>query len=278
MEPVKPLGAEARGCLDAFRGEVPAPAAFEDNWRRLTAAVDAHDDHAGPDSFLPARSGSSDSVRRFAIAAGLAVAIAAAVLLLLRGTMDVATALGSRSDDRLEAVDQVEGTGEHSGAARDRSARPRAAIEPAIEPTIEPTVEPAVEAPRPDTAVPQGTDAAESAPRAPGEPARTTGQTGSEPEPATTQSDAARLAEETRLLREAREALARGEPRAAIAPLTEHEMRFPDGVLLEERMLYRAITRCRLTAPDPAETAAFARRFPRSPHAPRVRSECGEAP
>lgn len=85
-------------------------------------------------------------------------------------------------------------------------------------------------------------------------------------------SSAASLAAERSLLDEARHALARGEPRAGLAPLEQHAARFPKGILTEER---EALTVRVLAALGNASAAAsraenFHRRFPNSLFTPAV--------
>lgn len=271
MEPVNPLGAEARARLAAYRREMPSTAAFQRDWARITAAIDdadhVTDDHDGApiDDLDAAPTARHDSTRRWAIAAGLAFAIAAAVLLLLRGVIGAATALGLRSPAPMEAVDRAAEPPEHASRARQPGARSEAAS------TLARTPDPAADDARGEAEAADAED--------PIAPAATPSATPPGPAPVPTASaerDAARLAEETALLREAREALAAGDREGALRSLDLHEQRFPAGALLEERMLYRAIAGCRGGEPEPAE--AFVRRFPRSPHAPRVRRECGQAP
>lgn len=272
MEPVNPLGPEARACLQAYRREMPAAAAVARDWSRIRAAIDDRDDVDDIDDIDDA----SDelhavaidpraSVGRWALATGLAFAIAAAVLLLLRGVIDATTALGEGAPTPMEAVDHAEDDGsERTLQSRRASAQSRVATQ--ASPPNSP--QPASGVGTPQTRVPSASPAAAT----PSSPALALPDSGNaSPDP-----NAARLAEETRLLRAAREALAADDPEAALRSLADHERRFPDGALLEERMLYRAIARCRGGESEAAD--AFLRRFPKSPHAPRVRSECGESP
>lgn len=263
MEPVNPLGPEARACLQAYRREMPTAAAFARDWSRVRSAIDdrADIDDASDDLHAVALD-PRGSAGRWAVATGLAFAIAAAVLLLLRGVIGAATALGVRGPAPMEAVD-------HAQEDSSRQARTRAARAEATTASAGPDATRAV----------AGAEAVDHV-----QPPRvsSTPVTISSPAPApdgtiaTTEHDAAQLAEETRLLREAREALAAGDAEAALRSLAAHEREFPEGALVEERMLYRAIARCRSEDTEPA--ADFLRRFPKSPHAPRVRSECGAAP
>jgi hypothetical protein len=85
---------------------------------------------------------------------------------------------------------------------------------------------------------------------------------------------ASRLREEARVLRDAREALRRGDPASAFAALEVARTEFAGGMLGEER---EALTIELLAKSGQRETArqrarAFLRSFPRSAHAERVRS------
>lgn len=289
MDPVNPLGADARACLDAYRRQVPAAASFRRDWSRVAAAIEQPEDddasfepRPGPGPEIAVRP-DRGALGRVAIAAGLAVAIAAAVLLLLRGVIGAATALGVNGAAPVEAIDRaVDDDGERVGRVRTAGTRSQSVGETSTLKDDGDTAEreadtaPASTAevpPSPATSTARAIDpAGTTSPSTARDPA------GAADPVATSSHDAARLAEETQLLRAAREALAAGDPKDALRSLADHEERFPDGALVEERMLYRAIARCRSGAPDPAEAAAFLRRFPTSPHAPRVKNECGHTP
>jgi len=91
--------------------------------------------------------------------------------------------------------------------------------------------------------------------------------------PSPTASDAnSSLAIERRLLDEARQALARGEPQAGLAPLDRHAKRFPKGVLTEEREALAVRLLAALGQNDAATARAenFHRRFPNSLFTPAV--------
>ena len=66
------------------------------------------------------------------------------------------------------------------------------------------------------------------------------------------------LAEETRLLRQARAALGQGEPQRALAVLSEYARAHPSGQLTEEADAVRTIAKCRL---QPTEGRELARSF-----------------
>ena len=84
------------------------------------------------------------------------------------------------------------------------------------------------------------------------------------------------LAEEVRLLRDARAALDRDEPARALVSLDAHASRFPRGTLYEERLATRVLAMCALGRIDAARLAAqeLERAAPRSPHLGRVRASC----
>ena len=84
------------------------------------------------------------------------------------------------------------------------------------------------------------------------------------------------LAEEVRLLREARAALDRGDTSRVLASLDEHASRFPRGTLYEERLATRVLALCAMGRIDAARLAAqeLERAAPRSPHLVRVRASC----
>ena len=88
------------------------------------------------------------------------------------------------------------------------------------------------------------------------------------------------LAEEVRLLRDARSALDREEAAQALRVLNEHEKRFQRGTLYEERLATRVQALCALGLVDGARSAAqeLERVAPRSPHLARVRASCVAKP
>jgi len=98
------------------------------------------------------------------------------------------------------------------------------------------------------------------------------------PPPAAETADS--LAEEVRLLREARAALDRADPSRALGLLDVHASRFPRGTLYEERLATRVLAFCALGRIDAARLAAqeLERASPRSPHLGRVRASCIAAP
>jgi hypothetical protein len=85
------------------------------------------------------------------------------------------------------------------------------------------------------------------------------------------------LAEETRLVGGADEALRGGDPTRALALLDEHAKNFKDGILAEERAAERVTALCKLGRVGDARDEAdrFLRTIPDSPLAVNVRASCG---
>ena len=90
--------------------------------------------------------------------------------------------------------------------------------------------------------------------------------------PAVSAEPATSLAAERRLLDQARQALARGEPAAGLAPLEVHGKQFPKGVLTEEReaLAVRLLAALGNQAAALARADNFHRRFPQSLFTPAV--------
>jgi len=81
---------------------------------------------------------------------------------------------------------------------------------------------------------------------------------------------------ELELVRAAEEDLHRGNPGRALEILAEHERRFPDGMLWEEREVTRILALCQIgnAAAARAQAQRFIVRAPASPFADRVRQGC----
>jgi hypothetical protein len=86
--------------------------------------------------------------------------------------------------------------------------------------------------------------------------------------------EAAALAAETALLREADRALRAGDNATALARLDEHATRFPHGVLEPERTAERLIVLCELGVADARDVSQFLSTHAGSPLAARVRRAC----
>lgn len=84
------------------------------------------------------------------------------------------------------------------------------------------------------------------------------------------------LAQELRLLRSAQLALERSDAGQALALLERHTMRFPKGVLRQERLAAQAVTLCMLGRTQEAKESMhqLARIAPNSPHLTRLRTSC----
>ncbi len=88
------------------------------------------------------------------------------------------------------------------------------------------------------------------------------------------------LAEEVKMLREARSALDRGDVRRALELVDAHEAQFSRGTLYEERLATRVQALCASGHADAARATAeeLLRAAPRSPHLTRVRTSCVASP
>jgi len=123
-----------------------------------------------------------------------------------------------------------------------------------------------------------------SAPRARSSAPRSTNEPGTEPrgepksgpEAGPAGSTVAALGEESRLIRDARRALREGDAATALQRMTEHQERFRDGQLVQERQALRIIALCKLDRVEQAqrEATVFTSRWPNSPHGARIRASC----
>jgi type IV secretory pathway VirB10-like protein len=103
---------------------------------------------------------------------------------------------------------------------------------------------------------------------APGKPAPGARTAGAAPVTAET------LAEETRLLREADQALRSGNAARALSLLDEHQSRFPRGVLSPARRAERLLARCQLGHVDAKAVQAYLASHPGSAFVTRIRDAC----
>lgn len=85
------------------------------------------------------------------------------------------------------------------------------------------------------------------------------------------------IRQEVALLSKAQAALSRGRPQEALAALSEHALRFPRGVLTEERVATRARTLCALGRMQEAQTELrrMQKLNPSSAYLARARESCG---
>lgn len=131
---------------------------------------------------------------------------------------------------------------------------PEAVTPPALnEPAVVAPAEPAAAAPAEKAASPQRAAQASAAPTA---------------------VSAETLAEETRLIREADQALRAGNASRALTLLDEHQSRFPRGVLAPERSAERLLARCKLGNVDAKAAQAYLSSHPSSAFAARIRDAC----
>jgi hypothetical protein len=95
-------------------------------------------------------------------------------------------------------------------------------------------------------------------------------------EPSDAAAPSARVGEETALMRRAHAALRAGDANRALSLLRDHAVRFPGGILAEERSAELVSTLCQLGRRAEAEREArrFLRELASSPLAPSVRASC----
>lgn len=142
------------------------------------------------------------------------------------------------------------------------------------EPVAAPPVEPPAVAPM----------AARAPVAAPRNVTRTAEPSSPEPElavsPSRKQAPVDPLAEEVAILSRATSALRAGKPSEGLRLLNEHQRKFPNGRLAEERRAARIQALCALgnRAEAEAELARLAQSSPRSPHLARAQRACGFTP
>jgi len=88
-------------------------------------------------------------------------------------------------------------------------------------------------------------------------------------------ANAETLADETRLLRDADQALRAGNAQRALSLLDEHASRYPRGVLAPERSAERMLARCKLGQVEAKAAQAYLASHANSAFAPRIRDACG---
>ena len=136
--------------------------------------------------------------------------------------------------------------------------------------------EPIAAIPSPDTsATPPAIDSRPSPPARPvSREAISPSEPASSPIPATPLTS---LEKETRLLRDADDALKAGDPERALRLLADLEARFPDSALTSERSAERVFALCMAGRKDEARDAArvFLSNESTGPLATRVRASCG---
>jgi hypothetical protein len=240
-----PLTPGARAVVDAARsGDEPGAGDRERVRAKVLAAIAAGGAAgAGAAGHASAATSAGSATAGGALAAKLAM-IAIAVAGVATGAY-----LALRSPDR---------------AAEQMPAPSVSALPP--EPQPEPEVAPAITA---DAAIEMGPeDVPDPSPAKP----RAT----KKKDPAPTLSPADSLREERALIARASDALRDGDAAAALTAVKEHQRRFPDGMLIEERSAARVQALCALgrTADGTSAREAFLARWPRSVHAAKVRVAC----
>lgn len=234
------LSPEAAALLRRYRAARPGAGGAQRNYREVLSRVAVRE----------AKPMQGDSWQR-QLLWGLAAAAAAALLLVVVDAVLPAAqtaAEGTPTGRPSEALDGAIKDGNAGSTVKSVDARPKPAAEPEPEPERAALAQPApgAKSPSPELV-----------------PDRPVGPAG--------------LAEETRLLRLAREAMRSGDLATARVALDEHARRFSRGALAEDRSAYDVVLRCR--SEDPAakkHRGAFERAYPRSPHAPRIAEACGE--
>jgi hypothetical protein len=248
--PLDELDADALAMLRAFRKQERIPADVHDRvWNRVQADV------AAP----PVR-----WLRRSAV---LGVLAAAAVALLWIGR----EALEAEPDVPAIQAGYEHGAASPGGQVERRAPEATVRGHEGDEPRSPSSVEPEAAEPAAPELAPSrsGADRRGSA-----SPERRRAATEPAPEPALGST----LAEENRLLAQARAALIDERPEQALARLADHARRFPDGVLAEERQALRAVALCEAgrNAEGDAAASSFLREHPQAALAQRVRSACLE--
>ncbi len=129
---------------------------------------------------------------------------------------------------------------------------------------VAPTPAPAVKVAEPEAVEPSSEPSASAA------PGRSASPVGELPKPGI------EIRQEVALLSKAQAALSRGRPQEALAALSEHAARFPQGALTEERAATRARTLCALgrTREAEAELKRMAKLNPASAYLARARESC----
>lgn len=260
-----PVSDEARALLDEFAAQRPAPARAEDNWAAVQAKLAGaprpllvdEDAESGDDASVddgPHHGGPEWS--RWVVSAAVSVAIAAAVLLALRVVVGAGRSARSEAVGvGTQAADAVKGKAGAQATPR-APAKTRRTATKATAPTE--TTSPA--------------PAAAPTVHTPAEPARTKAAA-APPEARAPAPSASALAAETKLLVQARTALAEDRFADARGLAARHRREYPQGAMREEVGAIAAIASCRDGQGQDA-ARGFLKAYPSSPHAPRVRAAC----
>ena len=243
-----------RDLIDGEREElVPPRGAKKKTWRRVSSSV-------AMGAPLPA---DPTMVSTPMLAAKSALPWAKGLMVLALGGV---VGLGAYAAGGLSEDDEAPPVVEKAAAA------PRAAKEPPAAPGPKaPAPTPAVIAPTEPEPVPapEPLDATVNIERPSAPTPTSAARAVDEPEPS-------QLAEETRLIAQARRHLRNGSPRAALAPLADHAERFAKGQLAEDRMALSARAHCEAgdVTTGLEKAAALGRAFPSSSHMSRIERAC----
>lgn len=232
--------------LSRYRLTHPGPGHAADNWARVQARV-AGDRRPAPRA----------RPRLQWWTAGAALAIAAALLLLLRTLLVAFSVRPAEADGASQSVDRH--LGDPTGGTAVRAGPPLHDAPITSDPATTPA-EPGRDAGTVDAIPPRVS-------------ARTSTRPPVSPAPA---SDGVPGSDEVELIGRARRALARGDLEALGAALDDHAQRYPGGVLAEERLAYAVQLACRRGDRDRDDLrTSFTRRFPGSHHHRAIRESCG---
>lgn len=280
----------AREALDAYRAALASPPDAEaQNLQAVLARADAGDpgplpvgrDEADPpegvesptdELVAPLRPRS----RRWPLAVGVALAIAAALLLIVLGPGSAGHR--ARPGDPSAASDhpdlpEPERARLRGGAASD----PRPSTTTAADPVVHAPPAPALE-PAPGARTP-------TPPKRPLSPPPRPPSTSTDPAPASSTGAGAdapegegadALRREAALVRRIRRALDDGDPSGALPLVDEHRREFPRGAMTEERDAFAAIALCRVDRQRQGRALALAllAARPRTIHADALREAC----
>jgi hypothetical protein len=222
---------------------------------------------------LAASGGAASATSAFSM--GLALKIVATVFVL--GSVGAATVEGV-SAYRAKSVTAVESRAvKFQGSVTTPQVAPVAAVNPALPAAVAAPVAPV------DAPLPSPVTAAPARGRAPaGEAWRDSASVQAAPAaraPALAAAEEDPLEAETRLLTAARKAQGAGDAARSLSLLEDHQARFPNGLLTEERAEQRVLTLCDLgrLAEASVEGQRFLAEHPRSPYADSVRASCARA-
>lgn len=266
-EDVGELSPEARALLTEVRGaDDPTPKDRSRNKRAVMAAIAGGAGLAASTAASSAAAASATGAASTAAGLSIGVKVAAAVLAL--GAIGVTATLVPEMVPDVEAPETTASDEPAPAVAEEPAPMPAPRARPApsggpAAPTAEEADAPAP-LPAPAAEPPRPASVARARPRAAPSTAAP------EPEPAST------LPQEVALLRRAQRAINAERPAEALTILADHAVRFPGGVMAEEREAARVVALCRAGRAAEARAAAarFLRERPSSPLAARVRAAC----